>query len=860
MKSLYPSFAYILMLFRFLAVLKSQLFKYVLGKRRFAMKKLPLKVMSVALLCAIVFSSSACDKNNNNGSGESGGLGMQETSHRGQKITDDSPWYECTSAKFMPEYDKSKKAQYLYSDLIGADDKYVVVRSSGNYELPADFNWANYSSKDVEIAILTVVDRATMKSVSSVDLTKYYGKSSYMNGLSYSDGKIKAVISDYDSIKDQATNKELTIDPATGKEVESKLLDLNITPGKDYKIGDYKITAVQNWDAEQYYTLTISSSDGNTVSAEVRKAGKNTYDLPAIIPLEDGKALVPAIVENDRCFFELDLKTGSLTEKDAKEYEWLNTDFLFSSIIGRDGMAYYSSPVGIAKIDTKNRKTEQIFSYSWCGENRSVLSSLVVGDITEDSILLCGTTGYGQAYTNSSVNDFTIMQLTKASKNPNAGKTVMELYVPDGYVNEKIADAINKFNTTNSDYFIEVSGRYTDYSAYNYDAQINNEDEMQTASLNGDAKVGTKLAIDLINGEGPDILMNVANFEQLNNANYLVDLSKYIGNLDSEKYFTNIVEASKTDGKLYQLTLCYGIQGIHTDSKYAGASGVGFTTEEYKQFLSKELNGKDLITSGQAVYFTRLFNAMSDKFIVDGKADFSGPEFAELAKYVKENVQERARNWNDPAADGRPYIASGGAVGVMAFKGDRAFAEDEKGFFTTVYGIGTYFYGITGLKGGSAILGIPSTDGRGPQFAPHVSVAISAQSVNADACGEFVKLLLSEEIQESLALNDEFVLSRTAFRKVAQIAVDFYNKDGRNHIYSESDIQKNPNSVITFSKEHIDGLEKIISSCSRSNACDASINLILIEEMPAYFLGQKDLESVIAIAQDRVQKVLSERG
>ena len=229
---------------------------------------------------------------------------------------------------------------------------------------------------------------------------------------------------------------------------------------------------------------------------------------------------------------------------------------------------------------------------------------------------------------------------------------------------------------------------------------------------------------------------------------------------------------------------------------------------------SKELNGKDLITSCQAVYFTRLFNAMSDKFIVDGKADFSGPEFAELAKYVKENVQERARNWNDPAADGGPYIASGGAVGVMAFKGDRAFAEDEKGFFTTVYGIGTYFYGITGLKGGSAILGIPSTDGRGPQFAPHVS----------------------------------------------QIAVDFYNKDGRNHIYSESDIQKNPNSVITFSKEHIDGLEKIISSCSRSNACDASSNLILIEEMPAYFLGQKDLESVIAIAQDRVQKVLSERG
>lgn len=40
---------------------------------------------------------------------------------------------------------------------------------------------------------------------------------------------------------------------------------------------------------------------------------------------------------------------------------------------------------------------------------------------------------------------------------------------------------------------------------------------------------------------------------------------------------------------------------------------------------------------------------------------------------------------------------------------------------------------------------------------------------------------------------------------------------------------------------------------------DSAISIILIEEMPAYFTGQKDLNSVIAIAHDRVQKVLNER-
>ena len=45
-----------------------------------------------------------------------------------------------------------------------------------------------------------------------------------------------------------------------------------------------------------------------------------------------------------------------------------------------------------------------------------------------------------------------------------------------------------------------------------------------------------------------------------------------------------------------------------------------------------------------------------------------------------------------------------------------------------------------------------------------------------------------------------------------------------------------------------------------TNAADAAINLILVEEMPAYFIGQKSLEEVAKVAQDRAQKVLDERG
>ena len=46
---------------------------------------------------------------------------------------------------------------------------------------------------------------------------------------------------------------------------------------------------------------------------------------------------------------------------------------------------------------------------------------------------------------------------------------------------------------------------------------------------------------------------------------------------------------------------------------------------------------------------------------------------------------------------------------------------------------------------------------------------------------------------------------------------------------------------------------------SKADSVDAAINMILIEEMPAYFAGQKTLEQVIPVMQNRIQKVLDER-
>ena len=102
-----------------------------------------------------------------------------------------------------------------------------------------------------------------------------------------------------------------------------------------------------------------------------------------------------------------------------------------------------------------------------------------------------------------------------------------------------------------------------------------------------------------------------------------------------------------------------------------------------------------------------------------------------------------------------------------------------------------------------------------------------------------------------------FVLNRIAYRRGAEAAFEYFNKGGSN-----SSMGFGPMSYQgrKFTDKEIDRVEKVVLSCTKIMTEDSAISMILIEEMPAYFLGQKDLDAVVKIAQNRAQKVLDERG
>ena len=561
--------------------------------------------------------------------------------------------------------------------------------------------------------------------------------------------------------------------------------------------------------------------------------------------MEEDILLVPSTPNetNIPLFFEVDIRKEECSEVDGKDYEWIDFGRISDSLTGNDGQVYFTTTDGISRIDLRNKRIERYFDYDECLINHNHLGDTQIIDCSDGKIIfLGGRRGYFVMGDPIEIG-FDLYVLTKASKNPHAGKTVLELFATNGYADPVVSEAIIRYNSTNPDFFIEVTDEYKVDSVI-YQSRSDTADDTANALMKRNLSLNDTLAINMVSGTGPDILIITDDMGRLNNSNYLFDLNSYFGNMDSGKYFTNIIDAAKTDGKLYQLPLSFGIKGIHTDAKYAGASGIGFTTSEYEDFLYGPLNGYDLFDNGQAMYFVTLFNAMRDRFIVNGKVDFTGTEFSELADYVKKNVSVESRpvmppEEEDPASELREYV-----------NGIAHLSDYEWATF--------YLAGVNDLNGAGSILGIPSSDGRGPLVCPNCSVAISARAKDTDACVDFLKILLSDDLLYERAKTNGFTISREAYHKTEEATLEYINGPRGNGYFMSFGMPSEHR--MKFTKDNMSELEKIISSCSYLESSDSSINLILIEEMPAYFLGQKDLADVIKILQDRVQTVLDERA
>ena len=150
------------------------------------------------------------------------------------------------------------------------------------------------------------------------------------------------------------------------------------------------------------------------------------------------------------------------------------------------------------------------------------------------------------------------------------------------------------------------------------------------------------------------------------------------------------------------------------------------------------------------------------------------------------------------------------------------------------------------------ICGYPSVDGRTATIGSELAVSISAHSYDLSSCKKFLSILLSEDIQNSIDKN--IPINKKCAKNMALNEIESHNES----------IEKNADNPWAGKGKKIDvsladSYIEQLSSAKTSSFVYHNISLIIYEEIPAYFEGQKSFEEVAATINDRAQKVLDER-
>ena len=529
----------------------------------------------------------------------------------------------------------------------------------------------------------------------------------------------------------------------------------------------------------------------------------------------------------------VDLETGKISALDEMEY----INIPLRNLTYCNGNLVTVTDGGVYNIDVEGGTCKMALSFNCSVCNRYLASNSELKYADDNTFLF----SYSLGYSGANRIPFAICTFTKSSEYPAAGRNILTVASTED-LDYSISEAIMRFNSESDTSFMLFDNRYKTNSEIDY-ANTDNTDQAALKNLNSYAAVSDRLTMDILAGEGPDILITNGANEQLSRKDYFIDLSDYLKNesgVSEADYFTNAIEASKFNGSLYQLPIGFYVDCFLVPSDAFGSKN-GLTFEEYIQMVKTVCNGTDPVYDHQLAFSrtevaTKLFANTSEKYIKDGKIDVNNNDFKAILDYCKELPAKGFYEGKDVDAEWEDLMTAKENMRVQP---------------TVVYGFYEYEAFAEKFKG-AVICGYPSVDGRPATIGSDMAVSISSHTSDESSCKKFLSILLSEDIQKTLFMN--IPINKKCAKDLALLEIEEHN----------GSVDANEGNKFAKAGKKVDAsvADKYIeqlSTATTSSFVYHSISLIIYEEIPAYFEGQKSFEDVAKVINDRAQKVLDER-
>jgi len=505
----------------------------------------------------------------------------------------------------------------------------------------------------------------------------------------------------------------------------------------------------------------------------------------------------------------------------------------YGEIIFLHNSQYFINNDGIWTIDEKNSVWENliVWSNTEMSKTDNAYDQYTLSK-SGDRFLACGRNAYN-------VSLFTL------GKDPGEGKQVLKLW--GSYIDDEVLNAISIFNSTNQHYTIE-SYEYRDL----VDPDDYEDKDGWTDSRKYDEAVFEYLWKSIRKGDGPDILLRDAEYsgENRSDSRYyeygdlFLDLLPLWNDEDEDwkdQFYPNLLQLMKNGKSLYAVPYKFRIASYV--SKDQSILDIQPTYSAWLSYLEDNADGRVLcqMTGPEFLRKCLLYDLGAFVDTESNKADFSCQEFKDMLTLSKKYLLSQAEQDNNKERESildEYYIGGGDLNEIVTGR-----TYENKALYKLLSKIG----GI----------------GR---FVPE-SIAITSNCHAVDGAWDFIKLILSDEMQEfNMRREDSDNIS--LFDMPVRVnsmdyLLDFYTHPKQHEAYwisvNESDDNFSIDSIRPITEENAKGIMDYVSSIDYISYSDSEIVDIIMEETAPYFAGQKTQDEVIRIISDRVQTVLNER-
>lgn len=526
-------------------------------------------------------------------------------------------------------------------------------------------------------------------------------------------------------------------------------------------------------------------------------------------------------------------KQYALKEIDAKKQNWKETKYdtlpyTYSenakSVIEQteDSLLVYTQ-TGILSYDMKTGNSEKVFDWARYG-------------LTAEGIYAGSVQGENIHFVAGSGNDLKLATFSPAEEGEVPEEKEVITINPEG-VYEFVKNAVLKFNEQSDKYVVEFAEEFSG-NAYNRDMLRD---------------------VEVMAGKGTDIMcVDAKQFRKYSSKGILEDLYSYMDTDEEtgrEDYISNVCKMYEEDGKLFAIPPSFVINTIATPTKYVGDKK-HFTLEEFQDFANNLPEGKKL---SWELYNTRM------SFVV--LLRYTYPHFIDFENATCNFDSEEFIAWLNFINFIEPIDPDDDKFDVTKINPEEYVLSATGGKITSVR---EYQYQRISFGEDVTFIGFPGKDSSGSFVHSGGAIGIWSQSEHKEGAWEFIKFMLSEEMQDTL--------SGYEFECAFPIRISSLEKEYAKAMEVEYETDENGNQVekpsgelmiwaatgkkvpyYAATDEDIAKMRELIASLNTTREIDDTIENILLEEVEAFYNGDKSAEEVAGYIQNRVQTYLNEK-